>query len=32
MPQEPDLSDLPAAPQQEAEDELGLPAAPAMKT
>lgn len=30
--QEPDLSDLPAAPQQEAEEELNLPAAPAMKT
>jgi charged multivesicular body protein 5 len=30
--QEPDLPDMPAAPQQEAEDELNLPAAPAMRT
>lgn len=30
--QESDLPDLPAAPQQDAEDELNLPAAPAMRT
>jgi hypothetical protein len=30
--QEPELPELPTAPQQEAEEVLNLPAAPAMKT